>query len=172
MGMHAIPRSADTCSMRTERLRRAQDGFTLVELMVVLLVIGVLVAIGLPVFLGAQSRAEERRTQAQLRNGLIAGMTYWADQGNFTGFDANCTGVPDSCTVADGMESALVWVGPGQPGAPEISIVFAGGSSLLLAAQTAAGEFFCIAQSTGQSDHGGGVAFADIDSLPECTGGW
>ena len=69
-----------------DRLRRDQEGFTLVELMVVLLVIGILVAIGLPVFLGAKIRADERRTQAELRTGLIAGLTYWADRGDFTGF--------------------------------------------------------------------------------------
>ena len=64
--------------MRMERLPRAQEGFTLVGLLVVLLVVGVLVAIGLPVFLGTKTQAEERRTQPQLRDGLIAGLTYWA----------------------------------------------------------------------------------------------
>lgn len=140
--------------------------------MVVLLVLGVLIAIGLPVFLGARTRAEERRTEAQLRTALLAGLTYWAQDGNFTGFGAGCTAVADSCTVADGAESALVWVGPGQPAIPEISIVFAAGNSLLLAARTTGGEYFCIAQSSGQSDHGRGVAFTDIDTVPECTGGW
>jgi len=158
--------------MRIDRLRRAQDGFTLVELMVVLLVLGILLAIGLPVFLGARVRADERRTQAQLRTALIAGLTYWSDGGSFTGFDTNCTALPDSCTSADASESALVWVGPGQPGISEESVVFASGATLLLAARTSSGEFYCVTQSSGQSDHGRGVAFTDIDTVPECTGGW
>jgi type IV pilus assembly protein PilA len=158
--------------MMTERLRRGQEGFTLVELMVVLLVIGILLAVGLPVFLGARTRADERATQAQLRNGLLTGLTYWAEDGDFTGFDANCTAVADSCTVADGAESALRWVGPGQPAISEVSVVFAAGNSLLLAGRTTGGVFFCIARSTGQNEYGRGVAFADIDTVPECAGGW
>jgi type IV pilus assembly protein PilA len=158
--------------MRFERLRHEQEGFTMVELMVVLLVIGILLAIGLPVFLGARTRADERRTQAQLRNGLMAGLTHWADDGDFNGFDANCTAVADSCTVAGSTESALTWVGPGQPAIPEVSIVVAGGNDLLLVARTTDGEFFCIARSTGLSEFGRGGAFTDVDTMPECTGGW
>jgi prepilin-type N-terminal cleavage/methylation domain-containing protein len=158
--------------MGVDGRRRGQEGFTLVELMVVLLVLGILLAIGLPVFLGARVRADERRTQAQLRTGLIAGQTYWSDGASFTGFDANCTAVADSCTAADASESALIWVGPGQPGINEESIVVALGGNLLLTARTTAGEYFCIAQTGGQTDHGRGVAFADIDTVAECTGGW
>jgi prepilin-type N-terminal cleavage/methylation domain-containing protein len=158
--------------MSVDRLRRGQEGFTLVELMVVLLVLGILLAIGLPVFLGARVRADERRTQAQLRTALIAGLTYWSDSGSFTGFDANCTATADSCTAADTAESALVWVGPGQPGLSQESVVFAFAGNLLVVARTTGGEYFCIAQSAGQSDHGRGVAFSDIDTMPECTGGW
>ena len=43
------------------RLRGKEDGFSMVELMVVILIIGILIAIALPTFLGMRRRAEDRQ---------------------------------------------------------------------------------------------------------------
>ena len=49
--------------------RRDEDeGFTLIELMVVVLIIAILIAIAIPTFLGARQRAQDRAAQSSLRN--------------------------------------------------------------------------------------------------------
>lgn len=158
--------------MVTQRLRPAQDGFTLIEVMVVVLILGVLIALGLPMFLGAKVRAEERRAQEIVHTAQTAGLSYWTQGGTFTAFDAGCTGVTDSCGVADAEEQSVRWIGPGEPAAGEVSIVFAAGNSLLLVTRSNTGELFCVTQSTAQIDRGRAVAFSDIDTVPECAGGW
>ena len=158
--------------MKGRSVTQPEDGFSLVEVMVVTLVIAIVIGIALPMFLGARARAEERRAEAQLRSGLTAGLTYWTDGGTFTGLDANCSPTADSCTVADVTESSVTWVGPAAPADLQVSIVFAAGNNLLLVARSVTGEYFCIAQSTGQSDRGRAPAFSDVDTAPECAGGW
>ena len=62
------------------RERRENDeGFTLIELMVVVLIIAILIAIAIPTFLGAQDRARDRGAQADLRNALTAAKTVATD---------------------------------------------------------------------------------------------
>lgn len=62
------------------KLLKKEKGFTLIELMVVVLIIAILVAIAVPVFNVARSSAQRRTCQANLRTMDGAIQTYNADQ--------------------------------------------------------------------------------------------
>lgn len=63
-----------------QMFRKKDEGFTLVELMVVVLIIGILVAIAIPVFNNARANAEKRSCLANQRTIEGAVQTYRASE--------------------------------------------------------------------------------------------
>lgn len=58
-----------------------KNGFSLIELMIVVLVIGILAAMAIPNMLDATNRAKQRATIAELRNWALGISAYMAERG-------------------------------------------------------------------------------------------
>ena len=70
---HAVPRDDEP-----------EAGFTLIELMMVVLIIAILIAVLIPTFVGARQRAQDRAVQSSVRNALIAAKVIYSDHGDYT----------------------------------------------------------------------------------------
>ena len=88
------------------------EGFTLIELMVVVLIIAILIAIAIPTFLGARERAQDRAAQSNIRNALTAAKVFYVDNENFNATAAQLTAIEPSLdftddTLSNGVEFAV-----------------------------------------------------------------
>jgi prepilin-type N-terminal cleavage/methylation domain-containing protein len=67
--------------MVANRKHRLEGGFTLIELLVVVIIIGILAAIALPNFIGAQDKAREASVKANMSTSQIAAEAFATDNG-------------------------------------------------------------------------------------------
>ena len=134
--------------------RRQDDeqGFTLIELMVVVLIIAILIAIAIPTFLGARQRAQDRAAQSDLRNGLTAEKTVYTD-----------TQVYDTTAATlKGVESSLDW------GGKLTMTISADKQSVCLTETSKSGTVFAIADVAAGAN--AGTYFAKV-TCPALTNG-
>jgi prepilin-type N-terminal cleavage/methylation domain-containing protein len=72
---------------RPEAALAAEEGFTLIELMVVVLIIAILMAIAIPQFLGTKKTAQDSAAQQDLTNALTDAEAVYAQLQTFSGIN-------------------------------------------------------------------------------------
>jgi type IV pilus assembly protein PilA len=153
-------------SSQVRRDLACEQGFTLIELMVVVLIISILIAIALPTYMGARAQAANRAIQSNMRTGLAAAMSYYAEHEDWDGFDA---------AQAQREESRVAWVdGPTAPVEGQVEIHVHAGQDLLLIGLSQSGTYYCLAQVAGApaTIRGQGPTFASVNTTASCSGGW
>ena len=136
-----------------------EAGFTLIELMVVLLIMGILLAIAIPTFLSVTGGAKKTAAQSNLTN------SYTSLQGVYSGNSGTLPGTPTTATTtvtATGIATALhktqtsitfTATAVAKKGANTVSVALVGTSTaVVMAASDGAGYcWFVLFNDTGKS---------------------
>jgi type IV pilus assembly protein PilA len=144
---------------RITEARKADEGFTLIELAVVILIIGILLLLAIPSFLGVRKKAQDKAAQSALKVMLTNAKAIYGDGSNFLAADA-------TAMAAAKAEPGYNLIGGQSTGPKNVSInVNTAGTNWSAAAWSASSKCFLI-----QDSDASGTKFGTTATATSCTG--
>jgi type IV pilus assembly protein PilA len=131
-----------------------EEGFTLIELMVVVLIIAILIAIAIPTFLGAREKAQDRAAQSNARNALTSVVLFYTVDNSYAGMDV---------AALERIEPSLQWTDTLNPTGKEVGVKLSAGSEAACITSTSGSgaTFTIIDVKTPFGSAGAGTYFSD-----------
>ena len=94
--------------MLTKFTKKKESGFTLIELMIVIAIIGILAAIAIPQFAAYRKRSYNAAAESDLRNAATAQEAYYVDNATYTTGIANIEGATYGLYTSDNVTVGIV----------------------------------------------------------------
>jgi type IV pilus assembly protein PilA len=121
---------------RLKERRRDEEGFTLIELMVVVLIMGILMAIAIPTFLSTRGSANDASAKSNATNAFTNEKSYYASNQAFL--------AASTTTAGNTLDDSLPW---GTTLGNVAAYISSGTGDVLIVAGSSSGNCFYIADS-------------------------